>query len=349
MPESPQVAPGTSRSSLRRSLWIVAGALAVLALVFGLLVSGGGEDPSPQSTTTTAAPTPPPFAPAPYAVTDRTELTVPEETRFAEGTFWAEAGAQYVVTMDLQSTKPEGSGGRSMYLGVTLGCSPQAGGPGVSAGGTQNMLTGEEAAYRNQGLISVPEDGGVDCSIKLSAPYDHVASNDTTFPVEATWEVRKVDAATEAAKDEVLPTTIAADATEDVLTADLPVDEATGELRSLSSLHLTTCTVVNGSREDGRAWCSEKDLDEKGSTVTLEARVELVDDDGAVCAELGTEEIPADRIDLYRHHRLLSLAVNAVVPEEPCGRTARGTVSVHTDGPAPVVVHRSNSTLLIAG
>lgn len=205
MPESPQVAPGTGRSSLRRSLWIVAGALAVLALVFGLLVSGGGEDPAPQSTTTTAAPTPPPFAPAPYAVTDRTELTVPEETRFAKGTFWAEAGAQYVVTMDPQSTKPEGSGGRSMYLGVTLGCSPQAGGPGVSDGGTQNMLTGEETVYRNQGLISVPEDGGVECSIKLSAPYDDVASKGTTIPIEATWEVRRVDAAQAAATKEVLP------------------------------------------------------------------------------------------------------------------------------------------------
>lgn len=348
MSESPQVAPGTGRSPLRRSLWIAAGALAVPALVFGLLVGGGGEDPAPVTATTTVASTPPPYASAPYAVTDRTELTVPEETRFAQGTFWAEADAQYVVTMNLQSTKPEGSGGRSMYLGVTLGCSPQAGGAGISAGGTQNMLTGEETVYSNQGVISVPEDGGVDCSIKLSAPYDDVASNGTTFPVKATWEVRKVDAATEASTEEVLPTTIAAGATDDVLTAELPVDGATGELRVLSSLHLTTCTIVNGSREDGRAWCPENALDEQGSTVTLQARVELVDDGGAVCAELGTEEIPADRIDLYRHHRLLSLAVDAAVSEEPCGRTARVTVSAHNDGPAPLVVHRSNSTLLIA-
>jgi hypothetical protein len=282
-------------------------------------------------------------------VTDRTELTVPEETRFAQGTFWAEAGAQYLVTLDLQSTKPEGSGGRSMYLGVTLGCSPRAGGPGISVGGTQNMLTGEETAYRNQGLISVPEDGGVDCSIKLSAPYDDVASKDTTFPVDATWEVRKVDAATEAPTDEVLPTTIAAGATEDVLTADLPVNETTGDLGALSSLHLTTCTGVNGSREDGKAWCSEKSLDEQGSTVGLQARVELIDDDGAACAELGTEGIPADRIDLYRHHRLLSLDLDVDVPEQLCGQTARATVSAHNDGPAPLVVHRSNSTLLVTG
>src|SRR5699024_6383117 len=239
MPEPHHTTSGARRRSRGRPLWIATAALAVLALWLWFLV-GQGDSPSrpPVATTTTSASTPPPFPSAPYAVTDGASLTVPEKPRVAEGTSWAEAGAQYVVTMDLHSTKPEGSGGRSMYLGVTLSCSPQGGGPGISAGGTQNMLTGEETAYGNQGLISVPEDGGVDCSIKLSAPYDDVASVGTTFPVEATWWVARADGAAEAPTDQVLPTVIAPGEDEEILTVDLAVESPGVDLEALSSLHL---------------------------------------------------------------------------------------------------------------
>src|SRR5699024_9916482 len=243
MPEPHHTTSGARRRSSGRPLWIAAAAFAVLALLLWFLVGrrdNSSEAPAATTATatTTAAATPPPFPSAPYAVSDVVSLTVPEKTRFAKGTFWAEAGAEYVVTMDLRSTKPEGSGGRSMYLGVTLSCSPQGGGPGVSAGGTQNMLTGEEASYRNQGLIGVSEDGGVDCSIKLSAPYDDVASADTTFPVEATWRVARADGAAEAMTDQVLPTVIAPGVDEEILTVDLALESPADDLEALSSLHL---------------------------------------------------------------------------------------------------------------
>lgn len=105
---------------------------------------------------------------------------------------------------------------------------------------------------------------------------------------------------------------------------------------------------MNGSHEDGRAWCSEKALDEKGSRVTLQARLELVDADGEVCERLEASRLPTDRIDLYRHHRLLALDLAAALPERACGGRARAIVSVRNDGPAPLVVHRTNSSLLLA-
>lgn len=280
---------------------------------------------------------------------DRVTLTVPTETRFAPDTFWAEADATYLVTMDLENMKPEGSGGRSMYLGVTLSCSPQAGGPGISVGGTQNMLTGEMTTYRNQRIISVPEDGAIDCSIKASAPYDDVASNGTTFQVDASWRAGPVSGEARASSEEGLPRTVTAGTEEAVMAVDLPLDQEGGDaLRVLTTLHLTTCTIVNGSREDDRAWCSEGDLDEEGSTVSVTQRAELVDADGVVCEALETETTAPDHIDLYRHHRLVSLELVGTVPEAPCGSTVRLTVGVHNDGPAPVVVHRSNSSLIAA-
>jgi len=325
----------------------------VILLLCAVLVVRWAESEDPEgiaSPTPTIASSPPPFPVAPVSTVDDVTLTVPEESRFAHGTFWAEAGATYLVTMDLESVKPEGSGGRSMYLGVTLSCSPQAGGPGISVGGTQNMLTGEETLYSNQGIISIPEDGAIDCSIKTSAPYDDVASDGTTFQIDGTWRVEAVDGDALDAPEDGLPRTIADGSGDVVMTVDLPLDSSGGgELHARTSLHLTTCTIVNGSREDDRAWCSEDELDEAGSTARVELRAELIDADGAVCDELGIVMTERDHIDLYRHHRLLSLELTEGLPEDPCGETVRVSASVHNEGPAPLVVHRSNSSLVVVG
>ncbi|MGP9581712.1 hypothetical protein [Brachybacterium sp. AOP35-5H-19] len=339
--------PAAKRHRSRLALGMLVGAVLVVVIAVGTVRgTGGSSQPGPGSS---AAPnTPPPYSAAPVSWVDDTMLTVPERTRFAQGTFWATADTTYLVTMDLQSTKPEGSGGRSMYLGVTLSCSPQAGGPGISVGGTQNMLTGEVTSYRNQGLISVSEDGAIDCSIKASAPYDDVASDGTTFEVGGTWRAVPADGEALAAPEKGLPRTIADGSEEIVMTVDLPVDLADDdEVRALTSLHLTTCTIVNGSREDDRAWCAKDELDEAGSTVNAKMRAELVDAGGAVCGDLGTAATGPDHIDLYRHHRLLSLELTEALPESPCGETVRLTVSVHNNGPAPLVVHRSNSSLTV--
>src|SRR5699024_39645 len=122
------------------------------------------------------------------------------------------------------------------------------------------------------------------CSIKASAPYDDVASDGTTFTIDATWRAASVDAAVLAAVEDGLPRTVADGAEETVMTVDLPLDGSQGEeMQALATVHLTTCTIVNGSREDGRTWCSAGALDEQGSTVSAAAKAVLLDDDGTVC------------------------------------------------------------------
>lgn len=337
------------RSPSRRPLLLAGlGLLLVLAVVVAIvMIRGAGDDAPTDPAPTTAAPTPPPYPEAPASVSGRATLTVPEEPRFAEGTFWARAGQEYLVTVDVTSEKPEGSGGDAMYLGVTLSCSPQAGGAGITAGGTQNMLTGEETTYRNQGLVTVAEDGPVDCSIKLSAPYDDVASAGTTFDVDGTWRAAAAGADSRQASTDGLPRTVDPGPAQAVLSTEAPV-EAGGDLRALTSLHLTTCTIVNGSREDGRAWCDEADLDEAGSTVQLTATAQLLDTSGEVCQELDATTTTPDHIDEYRHHRLIPVELDVTVPQKPCGTTVRVSVAVTNDGPAPLVVHRSNSSLVVA-
>ncbi|PZO61935.1 MAG: hypothetical protein DI635_13565 [Pseudoxanthomonas suwonensis] len=106
---------------------------------------------------------------------------------------------------------------------------------------------------------------------------------------------------------------------------------------------------MNGSREEGRAWCREGAIDEAGSTATFTARLELLHADGAVCAELAVESTAPDHIDLLRHHRMLFADLESILPADPCGTTARLRVDLRNDGPAPLVVHRANSSALLVG
>lgn len=330
------------------------GALLVLALVVILALvvlerRGGSapEAPSPAPTTTEA---PPPFPEPPVSTIDRATLTVPEEARIAEHTFWGLAGEAYLVTLDVVSEKPAESEGWAMYLGVLISCAPEAGGAGDYRGGTQNLRTGERTAYRNQLLVTPSADGAITCDVKLSAPYDDVASTGTAFPVEASWRAEPVDGSAAEATTDDLPRTLAPGAEDTVLTAafDLTAEDDDA-VRGLATLHLTACTVVNGSREEGRAWCREDALDEAGSTATLTARLELLDADGTVCEELAAESTEPDHIDLLRHHRMLSAYLEAILPAEPCGTTARLRVDLRNEGPAPLVVHRANSSALLVG
>lgn len=351
MPESP-ITVCRQRGMPARPVVVL---VVLVALVIGVVAIGqrtaGPRTESPEGSPSSSQvqATAPPFPAAPMSVTDRTTLMVPEEARFAESTFWARAGTAYLVTMDLFSRKPAGSGGRSMYLAVTLSCVPRAGGTGISAGGTQNMITAQPTSFANQGLIRVSEDGPVDCSVKASAPYDDVASAGTAFPLETTWRVEAVGEGSASAPDDSLPTTLESGTTRTVLVLDIPRESVTdGDLRTMTSLHLTTCTIVNGSREDGRAWCEEGSLHEGGSVVAVTLTASLLDDRGEVCAQLGTTSAGPDHIDRYRHHRLLSLDLQSSMPEQPCGDMVRVRADLRNDGPAPLVVHRSNSTLVVA-
>ncbi|MEO2097646.1 MAG: hypothetical protein ABGX90_10945 [Brachybacterium sp.] len=112
---------------------------------------------------------------------------------------------------------------------------------------------------------------------------------------------------------------------------------------------MTTCAIANGSRKDGRAWCAEGALDEEGSITSARIRADLLGTDGSVCDVLGAETTARDRIDLCRHHRLLSLELVQDISENPCGSVVRVSARVLNEGPAPLVVHRSNSLLVMVG
>lgn len=346
----------TPRSQERtsRRWWISAGAaILALLLVAVILARWDGDDPSHPGQTpvvtneSTPAPTLPPAPTTPYSVVDEARLTLPQELRAAHGTFFLEGGKSYVASFAVSTVKPPEEPGLGMYLGVTFSCAGADGSGSEWIGGTENLLRGEPVTYRNQLLLTPETDQVVSCSVRANAPYDDVAAAGAKIDLDIQWRVAEAEGqATSTRPEKRLPMTVDRDARAFAFTEQIEVRErGVQKVSMLSSLHLTTCTIVNGSREDGRTWCANDDLDEKGSTFDVEMRVDVLDGNGEACAAIGKKTV-TETLPLERHHQLLPLAAEFTIPEKLCGSTLRASVVVDNQGPASLVVHSSNSSLI---
>lgn len=305
--------------------------------------NSGSPGPAPEPA---PAPEPGSTEPAPpYSVVDRSPLTLPEKVRFADGSVALKAGSTYLVRFALTTVKPESAPGVGMYLNVSFSCQ-QSGGTGFgSIGGTENLLPGKPVTYTNQLLLRPARDGVYRCGVLASAPNDKVAAKGTRVGLDASWRVTEVDAAAaQADSSRTLPLTLPSGGTASPLQAQVPLDDP-ATLDGLLTLHVTTCTGVNGSREGGRTWCSDPVIDGRGNTMTVQLRTELLDAHGRACAVLD-EQTRRVRIDKWLHHDLVPLHLHAAIPPQPCGVTARTTLTVRNAGPAAVVLHAANSSLI---
>lgn len=337
----------------RRS-WLIAGvALLVLVLAAVLLTRGGdGGDTGPDSPSgspaqSSSTPTLPPAPVPPVSVVDEASLTVPEELRAADGSFYLERGTTYLASFEVSTVKSPGEPGLAMYLGVTFSCAGADGGVSEWIGGTENLLVDQPVTYRNQLLLEPQQSQVVSCSVRANAPYDDVAAAGATIDLDISWSVRAVDGdAVSTPSEQRLPMTIDPGEREFVFLETVPVDDAPDrQVQLLSSLHVTTCTVVNGSREAGRTWCGQDDLDERGSDFDVELRVDVLDESGERC---GSVDVVTGKVHLplERHHQLVSRDEVFEVSGALCGPMLRTAVVVDNRGPASLVIHESNSSLI---
>ena len=85
------------------------------------------------------------------------------------------------------------------------------------------------------------------------------------------------------------------------------------------------------------------------STVVVETRspsfLDVLDEDGATCGTVNVEE-ERQTLSLERHHQLIAREATFALPQTLCGPTVRASVVVENRGPAPLVVHASNSSML---
>lgn len=313
--------------------------IVAMAFAFGIL--GGDSDQEPPGTTVPAAP------PEKIDVSDVASLTVPDTVRTAVESFHAPDGQSYLLDFDISVTKPEGSAGAAMYLAVSLNCAGEHGSGTESSGGTQNLITGEPTTLRNQ-FVLVGDGGEQACNISLSAPYPDVAASGVTVEFDVRWTAEPVDGRSfELDSEERLPLSAEVGERALIFSRTVDLEEVRGlHLDVLSTVHLTACTGINGSRENGRAWCDTSTVDPEGSGVDLLLQIDLLDADGHRCDEIDGQPV-AVHIDRFTHHRLVDINLDAAVPDQPCGSSLRVSLIADAQGPAPVVVHGAGSSFVV--
>lgn len=283
----------------------------------------------------------------PFTVEDEAQLTVPDTIRMDGSSFTVRGGSTYLMRLEVSTLKPEGSPGAAMYFGIALSCSGADAVESRSAGGTQNILTGEPVTLRQQFLLHASHDGERICRVSLNSPNKNAAAVGATVEVEVTWSAELVGAATEVPAEERLPLVVEPGERAVAFRSTMDLPNARDEwVEVITTLHLTTCTIVNGSREGGAPMCLESETDERGSEVDVELRASILDASGERCDSIGklTESTHVDRLT---HHLLLNIGKRAGVPVEACGNTVEFTVVVSNDGPAPLVVHGMSSTFVV--
>ncbi|MGP5717793.1 hypothetical protein ACTXO9_18115 [Brachybacterium tyrofermentans] len=338
--------PTDSRRRHHRVWWVGSALLVVAALMIGgLLVWDPGEpktDPDESTASSEGEETS-------ASTSDSAELTVPETLRISESSIQVRAGSSYVLSFEVTTEKPEGSPGEAMYVGVSLGCTGPEEVSSRSISGTQNLVRGEPTVLSSQVLLVAEETSNRTCRITVDSSYDGVAAEGTTIHVDAKWTARPVEGtALEVPAEDRLPHVFDADDRRPAFRhkVELPPGRESVSVEVLSTLHVTTCTVVNGSREGGEPMCVEAKTDEAGSAFDITLRADLLDADGKLCE---SRSLLADstHVDRLTHHQLLSGRLVEQVPDDRCGDTVEFVMAVTNSGPAPLLVHGAGSSFIV--
>ncbi|WP_193119558.1 hypothetical protein [Brachybacterium tyrofermentans] len=281
-------------------------------------------------------------------VREDVEAVVPATVRAANGEFAVKGAESYLVELEISVTKLADTPGAEMYLSFSLNCSGAEGGASGSAGGTQNFITGEFYAVRNQMVLEPTVDDAVTCNVLLTSPNPEAAAAGASFTADIQWRMTPIEGmAVEDAGEDRLPRAVSPGGRDVVLSSTTDIRQLNASsLNLLTSLHLTTCSTVNGSRENSKYWCNEAHVDENGSTYDLILRADVLRDDGTPCAELSVST-NTSHLDQNRHHQVVSLRDRVNVPKDTCGKRLRITVIVDNEGPAPLIVHGVASSLVI--
>lgn len=273
-------------------------------------------------------------------------LTVPETVEIAEENLSVIKGQKYLITYTVQTVKPEGTPGRAMYFGVSLGCSGPEDSSMRSASGTQNLVTGEKVTVKNQFLLEAEETSVRPCRFILDSPSPDAAAAGTEISIQVSWKARPVGGRSfSIPSTERLPQVIDEDGRRPAFRQDFTLLEEV-ELRLAGTLHVTTCTMVNGSREGGEALCKTSGLDERGSSLEIDVKAIILDPEGNSCSTIEVADV-STKVDRDTHHKMIALDATVALPEEPCGHVLEIVVGVRNHGPAPLAIHSAGSSFLV--
>lgn len=281
------------------------------------------------------------------------EVTLPADERVGSVEFEAEEGSRMVVSLDVDAMLDASTAElRGAYTVVGVTCTGlEDSSSSDSMSGTQNLLYQEATTLRTQFVYTAQSEGAQRCNASFRVPNWDPDFGDATADVDSRLTVTE---AQDGVIEEAVPTSqspIVPDAEGAVTSIDetVEIDQELEWLEFVSTAHLTTCTIENGSRDQtDENLCTPDMLDERGSTVDVTSSVEVLDD-GEVCRRFEVKDISA-HISHQVHHKLLGASpVRIQLPDGLCGSSIRMVQTIDNEGPAPVVVHRGSSNIVVSG
>lgn len=318
------------RQSRTRRPWWISFVIAVAVVIVVLVVNGLFCRTEP---------------PRPFVVNQTADLGVPGTAELPSRSFPVEEGQAYSVSFDVLIQKPVDSPGEAVFVSVLLQCTGPDG-TKDAIGGTQNVVTGQPATLRNQVLVKASASGDEECRVTVQTPNESAAARGATTNVDVTWQARAVDVdSVSVPSDEHLPRVVLSGKQSVAFRSKSPV--GVGEsIQAIGTLHVTTCTMVNGSREGGKPLCTRPTIDKKGSEFEVKLRVDVRDASGRVCESRDLSGTLA-RVDRTTHHALVPVGDVKSFDDGACGDEAEYVLSVRNHGPAALVVHGESSSLLL--
>ncbi|MGP9539346.1 hypothetical protein ACT3SP_15160 [Brachybacterium sp. AOP43-C2-M15] len=237
---------------------------------------------------------------------------------------------------------------RAAMVGLRVECHDESGRVEMQAKGNQttNMFVSKGGSMSGQAL-SPETDQELRCDLLASAPYIEVEEDGhSSLPLTAELRVEPTDGAHHLALHRLDDATLVREGrTVNVLSRQ--IDEPRDLERMSTTLRLTSCTVVGGSRDRGPNRCTASMTGEESSTVRVKVIGRWLDDEGEIrSASTYWDEVLA--IDYDTHHVPWTLrqdAMGDMVPEDASSMVL--VVQVESIAGTPFVVHADGSDSVI--
>lgn len=338
----------TSPTASRPRLTLLFVYVAVLVVAALVLVYGFGplRDKNSEKHQATPQPT------APTSASHYLTMEPPGQVTAVTFEFEAPVKERTLLQLSVGSTFTASTGEkRALYTIVGISCG-SVDGPtdSQSVSGTENLIHQTTRQLTQLLSYQVNTPGLHRCNASINAPSWDPAYGHAKLSLDARITVvtpgdEKYQLIT---ADSEHPIVLDPGETVSAVEGALPLTAGrTEDLGVMSTTHLTTCTIRNGSRDQTRAnLCTQPRIDREGSRVTTRTTVEQLSSDD-VCRTV-TADRDLSTIDHLVHHRLLgSQSRIQGFLKNPCGDRLRVVHEISNDGPASLVVHRSTTKVAI--
>lgn len=333
------------RRGTRRSVIAATAAVIIVLVVTGLYFLRPDHPPEPPE------PTSSPQEPGIVESSHSSDLVVPGATKQASVlTFDADKGETFPLFSETEAVLDTSPGGaRSAFAKITLRCSGGTESSSDEVFGTENIHSRQPRTFHLSMTYTARTSGLQECAVIVDVPSYPTGHGAATLHLAST--IRSTSAPTPnasmASQNDQQPIVIKPGETRTISSPITRVPtEAQGVLAG-QSVHLTTCTIENGSQDLTSAnLCTPGSINRGGSTVTMTVTLDEVDK-GTVCRrhDIADETLP---IDYDTHHALASFGSTDGSISMTCGTSARLSTKIYNLGPAPLIVHRRSTVSVIA-